>query len=116
MCSSNKSCGDNEFEDEKSSTALRDNGSHLLEVVPIQNYPNPFNPSTTIKYDLPQASHVTLTVYDLLGREVATLVNNVEEPGHKSVEWNAAAVASGVYFYQLKAGEFVRTKKLLLFR
>jgi hypothetical protein len=81
-----------------------------------QNYPNPFNPSTTIRYELPRASHVTLTVYDALGREVATLVNTVEGPGYKSVQWNAGAVASGVYFYRLQAGTIVQTKKLMVVR
>jgi hypothetical protein len=79
-----------------------------------QNYPNPFNPSTTINYELPRASHVTLTVYDLLGREVATLVDGLEEPGYKSVEWNAAGVASGIYLCRLDAGDFVQSRKLLL--
>jgi hypothetical protein len=94
-----------------------------------QNYPNPFNPSTTIRYEFPRASHVTLTVYDLLGREVATLVNGVQGPGYKSVEWNASRMSSGVYFYQLTAGDpstgsgpraesrgFIQTRKLLLLR
>ena len=81
-----------------------------------QNYPNPFNPSTTIRYELPKASHVTLTVYDLLGREVATLVNDVEEPGYKSVQWDASRFSSGVYFCRLTAGEFIQTRKLLLVR
>jgi hypothetical protein len=81
-----------------------------------QNYPNPCNPSTTIKYELPRASYVTLTVYDVLGREVATLVNGIEEPGYKSVQWDASGVASGIYFYRLQAGDFVATKKLLLIR
>ncbi len=85
-----------------------------LQFALSQNYPNPFNPSTVISYQLPVVSNVKLIIYDLLGREVATLVNAVEEPGYKSVEWNAAAVASGVYFYRLKAGDFMQTKKLLL--
>jgi hypothetical protein len=81
-----------------------------------QNYPNPFNPSTTIRYVLPKQSFVTLAVYDLLGREVTTLINALEEPGYKSVEWNAGGVASGVYLYRLTAGDFMQTRKLLVLR
>jgi hypothetical protein len=81
-----------------------------------QNYPNPFNPATTIRYDLPRASHVTLTVYDLLGREVATLIDGVEEPGYKSVQWSAGGVAGGIYFYRLQAGNFMQVRKLLLLK
>jgi hypothetical protein len=79
-----------------------------------QNYPNPFNPATTISYHLPQAAHVSLSVYDVLGREAATLVNEVKPPGTYSVQWNAAAAASGVYFYRLQAGSYTETKRLLL--
>ena len=82
----------------------------------LQNYPNPFNPSTTIRYELPRASHVLLTVHDVLGREVATLVNAVEQPGHKSVQWDASGVSSGIYFYRLTAGDFVGTKRLIVLR
>jgi hypothetical protein len=82
----------------------------------MQNYPNPFNPSTTINYELPKSSHVTLKIYNTLGQEVATLVNAVEEPGYKSVEWNASGAASGVYFYRLQAGDFVQVRKLLVLR
>jgi hypothetical protein len=82
----------------------------------LQNYPNPFNPSTTIRYELPRTSHVTLTVYDLLGREVATLVDGLEEPGYKSVQFNAGNLASGVYLYRLTAGDFVQTRKLLVLK
>jgi probable HAF family extracellular repeat protein len=81
-----------------------------------QNFPNPFNPRTTITYDLPKTSYVTLTVYDIFGREVATLVDGTQDPGIKSAEWNAAGVASGVYFYKLQAADFVATKKLLLIK
>jgi len=79
-----------------------------------QNYPNPFNPSTTISYQLPAVSHVALKVYDALGREVATLVNEVKWAGSYEVKFDASNLPSGVYFYRLTAGNFVATKKLLL--
>ena len=66
-----------------------------------QNYPNPFNPSTIISYELPAESRVRLTIYNLLGREIVTLVNGNQDAGFKSVEWNASNVASGIYFYRL---------------
>jgi hypothetical protein len=81
-----------------------------------QNFPNPFNPSTTIKYELPRASHVTLTVYDVLGREVTTLVSGAEEPGYKSVRLDATGLSSGIYFYRLTAGGCVQTKKMLVIK
>lgn len=81
-----------------------------------QNYPNPFNPSTIISYQLPSQSHVTLKMYDVLGREVATLVNEVKSPGTYTVQWNATSVASGVYLYRLQAGQFSAVQKMLLVR
>lgn len=81
-----------------------------------QNYPNPFNPNTRIRYQLSTQSHTTLKIYDVLGCEVATLVDGIEQPGHKTVEWNAIGVASGVYFYRLEAGSFTSLRKLLLLR
>ncbi len=81
-----------------------------------QNYPNPFNPTTRIKYDLPFASKVTLKVYNILGQEVATLKDEIEEPGFKSVELNCSSFSSGVYFYRIVAGDFVAVKKFILMK
>lgn len=81
-----------------------------------QNYPNPFNPTTTIKFQIPHSSLVTLKVFDLLGGEVATLVNEEMGPGTYERVFNAEGLASGVYLYQLNAGSFVQTRKLLILR
>ena len=81
-----------------------------------QNYPNPFNPSTVISYQLPVNSKVSLKIYDLLGREIATLVNEEQSAGWKQVEWNATSVASGIYFYKLQANNFIETKKMLVIK
>ncbi len=81
-----------------------------------QNYPNPFNPSTTISFILPLKSLVFLKVFDILGREVATLANEEMLAGNHSFNWNAANLASGIYFYRLQAGSFTETKKLILLR
>jgi hypothetical protein len=79
-----------------------------------QNYPNPFNPITMIRYELPERADVSLKVYDILGREVATLVNASQGQGSYQVPFNASTLSSGVYFYRLKAGSFMQTKKMLL--
>lgn len=81
-----------------------------------QNYPNPFNPSTTISYDLPKRSHVIIKIYNLMGQEVARLVDQVKEAGSHQVIWNAQKIASGVYFYRIEAGEFNQTKKAVFLR
>ncbi|HXG37191.1 MAG TPA: T9SS type A sorting domain-containing protein [Bacteroidota bacterium] len=79
-----------------------------------QNYPNPFNPQTRIRYELPEASHVTLKVYDLLGREVRTLVDEFQTPGVYTALFSAEDLASGVYLYRLQVGAFTMTRKLLI--
>ncbi len=81
-----------------------------------QNYPNPFNPSTTISYVLPSFGRVTLKVFDVLGREVTTLVDRNGSPGIHSVIFDASKMTSGVYFYRLQAGSSVETGKLLLLK
>jgi hypothetical protein len=81
-----------------------------------QNYPNPFNPLTVIRYSLPVNSHVVLKIYNVLGQVVATLVDEIEEAGYKSVTWNANNIASGVYFYRLQAGTFTKTNKMLILK
>jgi hypothetical protein len=86
-----------------------------------QNYPNPFNPITTLRYDLPENSLVNIIIYDLLGRQVKSLINQTQEAGYKSVLWNATnnygkPVSAGVYLYQIQAGEFVQTKKMVLLK
>jgi len=89
-----------------------------------QNYPNPFNPSTKIKYSIPsvdaresnQSQLVTLKVYDMLGNEVSTLVNEVQQAGSYEIEFSADGLTSGIYFYKLQVGEFTDTKKMILLR
>lgn len=101
-------------------TNIYDKPSEIPSIYSLsQNYPNPFNPSTTIEYTLPQAEHVTLKVFDALGRDVATLVDEYKQPGNYNAILNvetlhATSLPSGVYFYQLRAGSFVETKKLVL--
>jgi hypothetical protein len=82
----------------------------------MQNYPNPFNPATVIRYSLPVTSYTTLKIYNVLGQEVETLVNEVKSPGSNEVTWDARGMVSGVYFYRLAAGTFVETKKLVLLK
>jgi hypothetical protein len=81
-----------------------------------QNYPNPFNPSTTIRYSLPHAGYVKLFVYDILGRQVAALVNKTQDAGTYNIPFDASLLPSGVYFYRLNAGTYIETKKLMLLK
>jgi len=81
-----------------------------------QNFPNPFNPTTKIQYQLPQVAKVTLKVYDILGSEVATLVNEEQEAGYKEIQFNGVGYASGMYIYRLQAGNYISTKKMLMIK
>jgi hypothetical protein len=81
-----------------------------------QNYPNPFNPETTIQYSLDQQVRVSLVVYDMLGRPVATLVEQVQQAGSYQVVWSAADLPSGTYFYHFRAGEFQMIKRMTLIK
>jgi hypothetical protein len=86
-----------------------------------QNYPNPFNPITTLRYELPENSHVNITIYDMLGKEVKTLINQTQDAGYKSVIWNAtndvgAPISSGLYLYTIQVGDFSQTKKMVLLK
>ena len=91
------------------------------EFILYQNYPNPFNPTTIIKYEIPgQARNdnvlVILKVYDVLGNEIATLVNEEKPAGEYEVDWNAGELPSGIYFYQMNAGSFISIKKMVLLK
>lgn len=107
-------------------TSVEDETTQPTEFNLEQNYPNPFNPKTVISYQLPVSSESTLKIFDVLGNEIATLVDEYKQAGRYEVEFNISSIAgsvsakggyaSGVYFYQLKAGEFVQTKKMLLLK
>jgi len=97
------------------------NSNNLTDMIPKKyslraNYPNPFNPTTTIKYGIPKQGKVKITVYNVLGQKVRVLVNNVESAGFHQVTFNASALASGTYFYRIKAGGFVKTRKMTLLK
>ncbi len=81
-----------------------------------QNYPNPFNTSTTIKYNLPVVSDVTINVYSILGRKVETLVQEEQQAGYYRIVWDANDVSSGMYFYRIQAGEYDETRKMVLLK
>jgi hypothetical protein len=81
-----------------------------------QNHPNPFNPTTTINYSLPSEGNVTLKIYDIQGNEVITLVNETKVAGYYNVVFNASNLSSGLYFYSIRSGDFLSTKKMLLLK
>lgn len=105
--------------DDLNSTAIDHKQSNVPAKFGLsQNFPNPFNPSTIISYQLPRVSNVSIVVYDLLGRVVTTLVDEQKQPGNYFVEWNIKvnSISSGIYFYQIRAGNFIETKKMMLLR
>ena len=86
-----------------------------------QNYPNPFNPITNLNYELADDAYVSITIYDMLGRKIRTILNEHQDPGYKSLIWNATnnygkPVSAGIYLYQIKAGEYISTKKMVLLK
>ena len=88
-----------------------------LQFILYQNYPNPFNPVTTLRYNLPEDAMVNLTIYDMMGRQVSTLVSSEQSAGYKSVQWNAvndagAPVSAGLSLYRIRTGKFVKTHKM----
>jgi len=86
-----------------------------------QNYPNPFNPTTHIRFNIPETGLVNITIYDMLGRQVKTLINNTQDAGYRSIIWDATndygkSVSAGIYLYQIQAGEYMQTKKMVLLK
>ncbi|MFZ2323673.1 MAG: T9SS type A sorting domain-containing protein, partial [Ignavibacteriaceae bacterium] len=95
---------------------INSNISKVTNYALFNNYPNPFNPSTTIKYQLPQDGLVTLKIYDILGKEITTLINEEKPAGKYEVNFNASQLASGVYIYKIQAGDFVNSRKMVLLK
>jgi hypothetical protein len=96
---------------------IKEAGSNLPTVFKLyDNYPNPFNPVTTIKYDIPKATHVKLTIFDMLGREVKVLFDGQRSPGYYEIQWDATNFASGAYFYKLESEYFTDIKKMILIK
>jgi hypothetical protein len=96
-------------------------GNNMITNIPksfelSQNYPNPFNPTTTIKYQIPKDAFVSIKIYDILGREIYSLVNENKQAGYYSVNFNGSNLASGIYFYRIKAGDYVNVKRMALIK
>lgn len=104
------------FEQTSASTGIAENPEAPQEFVLKQNYPNPFNPTTLIQYSLSRKQHVLLRIYNLFGQEIATIVDEQKPVGTYSIEFDASMLSSGIYYYQLKAGTFTETKKMILMR
>ncbi|MCW9096597.1 MAG: T9SS type A sorting domain-containing protein, partial [Ignavibacteriaceae bacterium] len=96
--------------------SVEDQNDLLTSFQLYQNYPNPFNPITTIKYDIIKVQDVSVTIYDILGREITVLVNEQQQPGSYEVKWDASNVSSGIYFYRLNTTDYIDTKKMILLK
>ena len=98
--------------------SVQDNKKKIVpnNFILYQNYPNPFNPTTTIYYSIPKTSNVELKVFDILGREVAELVNEEKPAGNYTVNFDASKLSSGIYFYQIRTNNYSETKKMILLR
>ena len=113
--------GDTQGEDEEQELFTMDSNTMPNSFKLYPAYPNPFNPETTISYDLPEQSFVEITIYDMLGKKVRSIVNEKQNPGHKSILWNAkddygTVVSAGLYIYQVQAGNFIQTNKMILLK
>jgi len=101
----------------ENNTTGGDNNSNLpISYNLSQNYPNPFNPVTKINFAIPKQGYVNLKIYDMLGREVKTLMNEVKTPGNYSIDFNASNLSSGIYFYKLQVNDFVNIKKMVVIK
>jgi len=100
----------------ESITSVNSNKTLVKDYILYQNFPNPFNPSTTINYQIAKASNVTIKIFDCLGREIKILVNEFKRQGFYTINFDASFLSSGIYFYQLRAGEFTSTKKMIVLR
>lgn len=97
-------------------TAVESKDNIPSDFVLGQNYPNPFNPTTTIKYQLREDGFVTIKVFNVLGKEIATLVNREQSAGNQEVKFDGSKLASGIYFYRMQSGSFSQTKKLIMLK
>jgi hypothetical protein len=97
-------------------TGIEENAPIPSQFTVLQSYPNPFNAQTTIQYSLPKQSDVTIDIFDILGRKIETIAEGTKPAGEHQVIWNASRQASGVYFYRIKAGDKVETKKMVLMK
>jgi len=101
----------------KTSTGIDNRHNNIITDYRLdQNYPNPFNPTTTIRYSLAKQGDVSIVVYNILGQQVAKLVNAKQIPGEHNVQWNAGNLPSGMYFYTIKAGNYSQTRKMILMK